>query len=85
MLRMIFVGAACGGPPDILCYCKDCQRQPLQKQIFVGEPALGLPQIPSHLNGTPRAAFPTYCGHHKHLWWSDEGAHCAPLQKAAST
>ena len=26
---MFFVGAAFGGPPDILCYCKDCQRQPL--------------------------------------------------------
>ena len=30
MLRMIFVGAACGGTPDILCYCKDCQRPSLQ-------------------------------------------------------
>jgi len=30
MLRKIFVGAAFGGPPDILCYCKDCQRPSLQ-------------------------------------------------------
>ena len=34
MLRIIVVGAAFGGPLDILCYCKDCQRQPLQNNIY---------------------------------------------------
>ena len=29
-----FVGAAFGGPHDILCYFKDCQRQPLQINIY---------------------------------------------------
>ena len=28
------VGAAFGGPPDILHYYKDCQRQPLQNNIY---------------------------------------------------
>ncbi len=32
---MIFVGAAFGGPPDILCYCKDCQRQSPTKLCLI--------------------------------------------------
>ncbi len=31
---MIFVGAAFGGPSDILCHFKDCQCQNLQINIY---------------------------------------------------
>ena len=55
------------------------RKAPLQKQIFVGEPALWLPQFPSHLNWRARAPH-TYRGYNKRLWCFPDGAHCAPLQ-----